>query len=127
MRARPAHTVPGVQAVPVARRRRSKMVRRVSGGLALLFALVTMGFLYGALAPSPQSAAAAPTSAADIARGKQIFQVSCITCHGSNLQGVLDRGPSLIGVGQAAVYFQVSTGRMPASRQEAQIAEKPVK
>ena len=103
---------------------RSKTFRRVSGGLALLFALVTMGFLYGALAPSPQSAAAAPTSAADIARGKQIFQVSCITCHGSNLQGVLDRGPSLIGVGQAAVYFQVSTGRMPAAENGAQEPRK---
>ena len=124
MNARPAHTVPGVQAVPVARRRRSKMVRRVSGGLALLFALVTMGFLYGALAPSPQSASAAPTSAADIAAGRQIFQVSCITCHGSNLQGVLDRGPSLIGVGQAAVYFQVSTGRMPAAENGAQEPRK---
>ena len=30
-----------------------------------------------------------------------------------------DRGPSLIGVGEAAVYFQVSTGRMPLARQEA--------
>ena len=26
----------------------------------------------------------------------------------------IDRGPSLVGVGQAATYFQVSTGRMPA-------------
>jgi ubiquinol-cytochrome c reductase cytochrome c subunit len=37
---------------------------------------------------------------------------------------VQDRGPSLIGVGEAAVYFQVSTGRMPAMRGEAQAPRK---
>lgn len=35
-----------------------------------------------------------------------------------------DRGPSLIGTGEAAVYFQVSTGRMPAMRGEAQAPRK---
>jgi mono/diheme cytochrome c family protein len=34
-------------------------------------------------------------------------------------------GPSLVGVGEAAVYFQVSTGRMPLARQEAQSHRKP--
>jgi ubiquinol-cytochrome c reductase cytochrome c subunit len=57
--------------------------------------------------------------------GKQLFETSCVTCHGANLQGVADRGPSLIGVGEAAVYFQVSTGRMPARRGEAQAPDKP--
>ena len=47
-----------------------------------------------------------------------------MSCHGANLQGVPDRGPSLIGVGEAAVYFQVSSGRMPAMRGEAQAARK---
>ena len=56
--------------------------------------------------------------------GKQLFETSCVTCHGANLQGVPDRGPSLIGVGEAAVYFQVSTGRMPAMRGEAQAPRK---
>jgi ubiquinol-cytochrome c reductase cytochrome c subunit len=37
---------------------------------------------------------------------------------------VQDRGPSLIGVGNAASYFQVSTGRMPLARQEAQAPRK---
>jgi ubiquinol-cytochrome c reductase cytochrome c subunit len=48
-----------------------------------------------------------------------------VTCHGANLQGVTDRGPSLIGVGSAAAYFQVSTGRMPATGQGAEQAAKP--
>jgi ubiquinol-cytochrome c reductase cytochrome c subunit len=38
---------------------------------------------------------------------------------------VPNRGPSLIGVGEAAVYFQVHTGRMPLARQEAQAPDKP--
>ncbi|QNK79615.1 cytochrome c [Nakamurella sp. PAMC28650] len=105
--------------------RRSKAARRISGGLALLFALVAMGFAYSALTPAPQAAASAATSsAADIAKGKEIYQTSCIVCHGSNLQGVLTRGPSLIGVGQAATYFQVSTGRMPAVANGAQNPRK---
>jgi ubiquinol-cytochrome c reductase cytochrome c subunit len=56
--------------------------------------------------------------------GKQLFDTSCVSCHGANLQGITDRGPSLLGVGEAAVYFQVSTGRMPAMRGEAQVPRK---
>src|SRR5699024_1522864 len=52
---------------------------------------------------------------------------TCISCHGSNLEGVEDMGPSLIGVGEAAVYFQTSTGRMPMSRQQAQPERAPAK
>ena len=70
--------------------------------------------------PSPTS-----RSSALLRTGKQLFDTSCVTCHGANLQGVPDRGPSLIGVGEAAVYFQVSTGRMPAMRGEAQAPQKP--
>ena len=75
----------------------------------------------------PGAAAASDDSAALIREGKQLYDTSCITCHGANLQGVQDRGPSLIGVGEAAVYFQVSSGRMPAVRNEAQVERKPVK
>ncbi|MFG2168855.1 cytochrome bc1 complex diheme cytochrome c subunit, partial [Micromonospora chersina] len=39
--------------------------------------------------------------------------------------GVEGRGPSLIGVGSASVEFQVSSGRMPMARQEAQAMRKP--
>jgi ubiquinol-cytochrome c reductase cytochrome c subunit len=113
MRARSAPNRPGQTRTGLARR--TKATRRITGGLALLFALVAMGFAYSAISPNPQTAAAETASTADIAKGKDIYQTSCIICHGSNLQGVLTRGPSLIGVGQAATYFQVSTGRMPAA------------
>ena len=106
------------------RERGNKTVRRVSGSLAILFALVAMGFAYTALMPHAQTAAAAEASPASIAAGKQLYQDSCITCHGANLQGVLNRGPSLLGVGQAATYFQVDTGRMPAVANGAQMSRK---
>ncbi len=94
-------------------RRQRKLRRRVTGALILMMGLVSAGFLASALTPAPQVATASDDSAALIREGKQLYDTSCITCHGANLQGVQDRGPSLIGVGEAAVYFQVSSGRMP--------------
>jgi ubiquinol-cytochrome c reductase cytochrome c subunit len=107
-------------------RNRSKTFRRITGGLALLFGLTAMGVVFAAMVPAPQTAVAANIDAAQIAEGQQIYQTSCITCHGANLQGVTDRGPSLVGVGQAATYFQVSSGRMPAAENGAQIPRKEV-
>src|SRR5690349_8431667 len=80
--------------------RGSKAYRRITGTMALLFGLMTLGFAYSALAPTAQTAAAAPTDAASIAAGAALYNNSCITCHGANLQGIEDRGPSLIGVGE---------------------------
>ena len=92
-----------------------------------MMGLLSAGFLASALTPTPQVATADTDSAALIREGKQLYDTSCVTCHGANLQGVQDRGPSLIGVGEAAVYFQVSSGRMPAVRNEAQALRKPPK
>ncbi|MFD0783996.1 cytochrome c, partial [Micromonospora azadirachtae] len=75
-------------------------------------------------APGAQAQDAPPMSSA-AAEGKALFDVSCVTCHGRNAQGVEGRGPSLIGVGAASVEFQVSSGRMPLPRQEAQAHRKP--
>jgi ubiquinol-cytochrome c reductase cytochrome c subunit len=92
--------------------------------MLLLIALTVSGGLAAVLTPSPQVAVADESSSALLRTGKQLFDTSCVSCHGANLQGVPDHGPSLIGVGEAAVYFQVSTGRMPAMRGEAQAARK---
>ncbi|ANO03788.1 c-type cytochrome [Mycobacteroides immunogenum] len=105
-------------------RARRKFRRRVSAGLLLLIALVVAGGLASTFTPTPQVAVADEDKSALLRTGKQLYETSCITCHGANLQGVPDRGPSLIGVGEAAVYFQVSTGRMPAMRNEAQAQRK---
>ena len=116
------------------RRPRSRMRRRVTGALALALALGSVGVAYATVAaaatPKAQTAAAANAPASEsveVRKGRQLYETSCITCHGQNLQGVLDHGPSLIGVGSAAVYFQVATGRMPVTRQEAQAERKKPK
>jgi ubiquinol-cytochrome c reductase cytochrome c subunit len=104
-------------------RRRSKHRRRLANVAGLLTALVLTGALYSVFAPA-QAADDTSESAAEAA-GRELYERSCITCHGENLEGVPNRGPSLIGVGEAAVYFQVHTGRMPLVRQEADAPDKP--
>lgn len=49
--------------------------------------------------------------------------MGCASCHGTGGQGTSD-GPSLVGVGAAAVDFQVGTGRMPAQQPGAQVPRK---
>jgi ubiquinol-cytochrome c reductase cytochrome c subunit len=107
-------------------RPRGRMARRVSTVVRMVAALMLVGVFYAAFAPGVGAAAAddPPTLSASAARGQQIYETSCITCHGRGAQGVQGRGPSLIGVGPAAVEFQVSTGRMPATGQSAQIERK---
>lgn len=86
----------------------------------LLLGLALTGAVYSVLAPSRASASATSTTptAAQIAEGRQLFLANCATCHGLDAQGAPEidgkvAGPSLIGVGAAAVDFQVGTGRMP--------------
>jgi len=89
----------------------------------MVAALALVGTIYAAFAPgAPAQGAPAPSS--DAAAGKMLYDTSCITCHGANAQGVAGRGPSLIGVGDASVEFQVTTGRMPAAGQASQEIEK---
>ena len=102
---------------PGARPRRT-LGRRLGATGVLLVALAAMGGGYAAFAAN-SGAEGAQSTANQVAQGQQLYEVSCITCHGANLQGVKDRGPSLIGVGAAGAYFQVSTGRMPATGQGA--------
>jgi len=107
-------------------RRGTRLGRRLGAFVVLLAALVSMGSIYAAFAAT-SGANDTGNSEADIAAGHQLYQVSCITCHGANLDGIRGQGPSLIGVGGAAVYFQVSTGRMPLSQQGAYAPRKEAK
>ncbi|MEU0152252.1 MULTISPECIES: cytochrome bc1 complex diheme cytochrome c subunit [Micromonospora] len=106
---------------PVAR---SRGRRRLGAAVRLAAALMLAGGAYTVFAPGVQAQDNPPLSAA-ANEGKALFDVSCVTCHGRNAQGVEGRGPSLIGVGSASVEFQVSSGRMPMARQEAQAMRKP--
>lgn len=89
-----------------------------------MFGLVLAGVLAATLTPKPQVAVADQSQSALLRTGAQVYETACITCHGINLQGVNGRGPSLAGVGEAAVFFQVNTGRMPMMRNEAQAIRK---
>ncbi len=77
--------------------------------LVLLLGLVITGGSYALLAPTH---AAAAGSGSDLKVGKKLFLANCATCHGMNGNG-RENFPSLVGVGAAAVDFQVGTGRMP--------------
>jgi ubiquinol-cytochrome c reductase cytochrome c subunit len=119
-------TPPGpTPSAPRSRGPRTRFRRRMAATLALGIGLLAAGGLYAVLLPAPQEAAAQDGNLGLVAEGQQLYNNACITCHGANLQGVQDRGPSLVGVGDAAVYFQVGTGRMPLARQEAQAQRKP--
>jgi ubiquinol-cytochrome c reductase cytochrome c subunit len=104
-------------------RSRRRWRRRLASGVMLLVALAIAGTAAAVFTPRAQVAQADESNAA-LKLGKQLFDTSCVSCHGANLQGVPERGPSLIGVGEAAVYFQVSTGRMPAMSLNSQAPSK---
>jgi ubiquinol-cytochrome c reductase cytochrome c subunit len=110
-------------AAPVDRRPRRTLRQKLGTGARLVAALVLAGGVYTAFAPSSHAEDTKQLSVA-AQKGQQLYNTSCISCHGKNAEGVQDRGPSLVGVGSAAVEFQVTTGRMPMSRQEAQASRK---
>jgi ubiquinol-cytochrome c reductase cytochrome c subunit len=89
----------------------------------MIAALALVGGIYTAFSPGT-AASGEPVLDGAAKQGQLIYNDSCISCHGNNAQGVEGRGPSLIGVGSAAVEFQVTTGRMPLARQEAQAQRK---
>jgi ubiquinol-cytochrome c reductase cytochrome c subunit len=81
--------------------------------LVLMVGLTMMGGLYAAVTGTgTASAAGTDDSPQAIAKGRQLFLEGCASCHGLNAQGG-STAPTLIGVGAAAVDFQVGTGRMP--------------
>ena len=91
----------------------------------LLLALLLTGGLYAVLAPTSADASPVQASTNDIATGEKLFQANCASCHGPAASGTAS-GPSLIGVGAAAVDFQVGTGRMPMQMSGPQAQVKPV-
>jgi ubiquinol-cytochrome c reductase cytochrome c subunit len=94
----------------------------------LLLGLLISGSLYAVFSPAQADSQASETE--QVAKGKELFLASCSFCHGQNGEGVptvrdgYQLGPSLVGVGAAAVDFQVSTGRMPLSQPGQQAPRK---
>ncbi len=102
--------------------------RHPAAGYAVVaFVLVLIGTGY-AVITSGNASASAPVAAnaTQLAEGRNLFIANCQSCHGLYAQGNPGQAPSLIGVGAAAVDFQVSTGRMPAAELGAENVRKPV-
>ncbi|MDX2530042.1 cytochrome bc1 complex diheme cytochrome c subunit [Streptomyces europaeiscabiei] len=93
--------------------------------VVLFIALAACAGLYTAFAPAEKAQADETAQTLTIEEGKKLYAVGCASCHGTGGQGTTD-GPPLVGVGAAAVDFQVGTGRMPAQQPGAQIPKKPV-
>jgi ubiquinol-cytochrome c reductase cytochrome c subunit len=101
----------------------------LAGIVLLLVGLVLSGSAYAVLAPAQATEQQSDTEL--VAEGRKLFLVGCAFCHGQNGEGVRTQngnqlGPSLVGVGAAAVDFQVGTGRMPMQAPTQQAPRKDV-
>ena len=96
----------------LSRRRRGPL----AGLMVLLLGLILTGTVYAAFSPATAQKAGKSDEQL-IQQGRELFLVGCAFCHGQNGEGITSSkgqyGPSLVGVGGAAVDFQVGTGRMP--------------
>jgi ubiquinol-cytochrome c reductase cytochrome c subunit len=88
-----------------------------------MFGLLATGVLWTVLAPGGNAAQTADANEA-VRQGRALYLQGCSSCHGLG-GGGSTTGPSLVGVGAAAVDFQVSTGRMPLAAPAAQADRKP--
>lgn len=60
-----------------------------------------------------------------LARGRQLYDTGCSSCHGPDGRGVdrrdgSARGPTLENAGEASAYYYLTTGRMPLANSEDQ-------
>ena len=100
----------------------------MSGYAVLLLALVAVGSLYTAVAApsSAQEESPAANQSMKVQEGRDLYLSGCSTCHGLDLAGGAG-GPSLIGVGESSVIFQVESGRMPLNAGLQQAPRKAVR
>jgi len=106
---------------PIRRRGRRSPLATIA---LIALGLVFTGSGYALFTAVSSGDSATAVSQASVERGQKLFASNCASCHGMSLQGT-EAGPSLIGVGEASVDFQVGTGRMPLSNTGPQAPEKP--
>ena len=83
---------------------------RAAAPILVLLTLALIGVLYaavGSAATAQASNEGATTNAQLVKQGQQLFAEGCSSCHGLGAQGGPE-APTLIGVGSAAVDFQIS-------------------
>jgi ubiquinol-cytochrome c reductase cytochrome c subunit len=105
---------------------KGKLSRRKPMAAAVVIAaglLISGGGYAAASTAMHNTQSATVASAAQIDEGHKLFLSNCASCHGAHAEGTKN-APTLIGVGAAAVDFQVSSGRMPAQASGPQIEAK---
>lgn len=80
--------------------------------------------------PSAVPGDTTPPNPALVQRGRELYLLSCSSCHGIDGHGVVgrdlhQRGPSLLNVGAAAASYQLRTGRMPLADSQRPAVNKP--
>ena len=108
----------------MSRNRRTGRRSPLASVALLLIGLVATGGAY-ALVTSSATASTTSQAEATIEQGEKLFLANCSSCHGIGAVGTTD-APNLVGVGAAAVDFQVGTGRMPMAASGPQAEAKPV-
>jgi ubiquinol-cytochrome c reductase cytochrome c subunit len=104
----------------------------LAGLVVIVLGLVVAGGFYSTIvAPAVADDGDTVTDTELIEQGRALFTVGCSSCHGLNAEGIPTKsdgnyGPPLIGVGAAAVDFQVGTGRMPMQQPGTQAPRKEV-
>lgn len=87
------------------RRRADRSRRRVAAASVTALAVLVVG-------QPPFSTASRFEQTEREPSGQQLYDQNCASCHAVAGEGT-QRGPSLVGVGPAALDFYLSTGRMP--------------
>jgi ubiquinol-cytochrome c reductase cytochrome c subunit len=108
----------------MSRNRRAGRRSPLASVALLVIGLLTTGGAY-ALVTSSATASTTSATATTAEEGEKLFLSNCASCHGIGAIGTTD-APSLVGVGAAAVDFQVGTGRMPMAASGPQAEAKPV-
>jgi ubiquinol-cytochrome c reductase cytochrome c subunit len=93
--------------------------------LALGALAVALGAFAVAVWAQPPRAHSEPRARSEPAapNGRALFEEGCSSCHGFDGTGVPERGPTLVGAGEAAADFYLRTGRMPLD----QVGEQPLR
>jgi ubiquinol-cytochrome c reductase cytochrome c subunit len=92
-------------------------MRLPAAALAVAAALGAAGVLFavqraGATGEVSQQAQPSPEL---VARGRELYLIGCVTCHGANGEGT-NLGPGILDAGAASADFYLTTGRMPAAQ-----------
>ena len=96
---------------------------KAAAPLLLIFALLGIGGTFSIASATTATENSAVDRSTLIEEGRQIFLKGCSSCHGINAEGGAI-APSLVGVGEASVDFQVGTGRMPMADMSTQAMRK---